>query len=446
MEESCISRCGMCGAEIKAQHLGNACVGDMDVQIGYCERCNAFVVPVGEGEKSYRERMADAKQRVPKGWTARQCEDGSLELRRGVPCRWLWAFPVGLAGVVFFVWVAANFALLCESSRKWPVLLVALGFAAGILLWICALFRLTARQYRFGKDALVSESFWFGFIPMCRRRFVRTAITRGGIEERGKYFVAVWVNGYDHSVFWRGRSRAEAEFIDANMLELGVADVLNAEPLLCGKCGAEFRAEDINMPGNSLVCPHCGAATEPYAADYARLVRFRMRYRPKGVVDVPGGFELRERRWWNGALDAAISRCAAVYFIAVPLAKLFEKLPAPWVYIPIMILLLLLSAAPVYLVVSAIVGRFGVHRITKRDGNIVYFHGIGRLGRRMEVPIDSIDDVGVMCRGSILDQNASIPNAVVICVKGEKIRRTFRDCPPIFYHWAEGWLREVRNA
>ena len=29
-------------------------------------------------------------------------------------------------------------------------------------------------------------------------------------------------------------------------------------------------------------------------------------------------------------------------------------------------------------------------------------------------------------------------------VKGEKgARRIFRDCSPIFYHWAEGWLRNA---
>ena len=445
VEESCISRCGMCGAEIKAQHLGNAHVADVDVQIGYCERCNAFAVPIGEDEKPYRERIAEAKRRVPKGWTARECEDGSLELRRGVPCRWLWAFPVGLAGLVFFAWVAANFALICESNHKWPVLLAAFGFAVGIFFWICALFRLTARRYRLGRDALVAESLWLGFIPMCRRRFVRTAITRGEIEKRGKDFVAIWINGYDLCVFWRGRNKEEAEFINANLLAQGETDALNAEPLLCEKCGAEFRAEDIDMPGNSLVCPRCGVTTEPGDADYARLVRFRMHYRPKGVVDIPGGFELRERRWWNGALCAAISRCAVVAFTVASVARLFEKLPAPWVYIPISVLLLLLTAAPVYLVASVIVGRFGVHRITERDGRIIYFHGIGIFGRRMELPLDSIGDAVVIYRGSILDQNASIPSAFAICVNG-KTRRTFRDCPPIFYHWVEGWLREARKA
>ena len=86
MEEMLKNRCGNCGAEIRAQHLGNYKVGDMDVPVGYCERCNAFYVPIGEDEKPYRKRMAEAKSRVPKGWSMRQSEDGSLELKRGVPC------------------------------------------------------------------------------------------------------------------------------------------------------------------------------------------------------------------------------------------------------------------------------------------------------------------------------------------------------------------------
>ena len=47
-------------------------------------------------------------------------------------------------------------------------------------------------------------------------------------------------------------------------------------------------------------------------------------------------------------------------------------------------------------------------------------------------------------RSSFIYQNASIPNAFAIGVNGErKIRHIFRDCPPIFYHWVEGWLRET---
>ena len=87
MEEMLKNRCGNCGAEIQAQHLGNCKIGDVDVPVGYCERCNAFCVSIGEDEKPYRERMAEAKSRVPKGWSMRQSEDGSLELKRGVPCR-----------------------------------------------------------------------------------------------------------------------------------------------------------------------------------------------------------------------------------------------------------------------------------------------------------------------------------------------------------------------
>ena len=83
MEESCQIRCGNCGAEIRAQHLGKYQYGDGEVSIGYCERCNAFGVPIGEDEKPYRERMAEARLRIPKGWARQQCEDGSLELKRG---------------------------------------------------------------------------------------------------------------------------------------------------------------------------------------------------------------------------------------------------------------------------------------------------------------------------------------------------------------------------
>ena len=97
-----------------------------------------------------------------------------------------------------------------------------------------------------------------------------------------------------------------------------------------------------------------------------------------------------------------------------------------------------------YLVASAIVGRFGVYRVTAKGGHLAYFHGIGRFGRRVELPLESIDAVGVMYRGSLLDSKATIPNSIGFVVKGEKRgRRIFRDCSPIFYHWAEGWLRNA---
>lgn len=445
MEETCKNKCGMCGAGIAAKHLGSVKIGDADVAIGYCERCNAFALTIGDDEKPYNERMAEARLRTPKGWSRRQCEDGTLELKRRVPCRWLWAFLVGTALLVFCVCAAAMAVdLFFANSQIWTAFIATLGFASGIFAWIYALCSLTARRYRLGRNALVVVSLWFGFIPMRRRIFERTAITSGGIMENGKDFAAIWRNGYDIRELWRGRSKEEADFIDANLLALRFTDAMNEEPLLCGKCGAEFRPGDIDMSSNSLVCPRCGATTEPGNADLARLVRFRMRYRPQGVIDIPGGFELREGRWWSGALRAALSRYVFVAFVAVPLAKLFERLPAPWVYVPISILLAIVAAAPVYLVGAAIVGRFGVHRITAQDGKIVYFHGIGKFGRRWELPIDSIGDAVVTYRSSPIDRNALIPSSFAISVKGErKIRRIFRDCPPTFYHWAEGWLCEV---
>ncbi len=205
-----------------------------------------------------------------------------------------------------------------------------------------------------------------------------------------------------------------------------------------------FRAKDIDMQSNSLLCPRCSTTTEPGSADWARLARFRMRYRPHGVVDIPVGFELREGRWWNGALNAALSRYVIVICIATALLGPFEKLSEPWVCIPISILLLVFAAAPVYLVASAIVGRFGVHRITAKDGRLAYFHGIGRFGRHVDLPMASVDGFGVMYRGSFFDSSAVIPKAIGIGVKDEKKRtRIFRDCSPVFYHWVEGWLYNV---
>ena len=443
MEEIHKLRCENCGAEIQARHLGSVKIGDSDVAIGYCERCNAFGVPIGEDEKTYRERMADAKRCVPKGWSMRQCEDGSLELGRGVPFRWLWAFPVGLAVFVAGALVAGYFMNIGDMNLSWPVFIGVFAAAVAMFFGLVALGRLTARRYRLGMEVLVAESLWLGFIPVCRRRFARTEITSGFIQECGKYYAVVWSNGYDLRVLWRGRSKNEAEFVEANLL-VTCESALDAEPLLCEKCGMSFRSKDIDMPSNSLVCPRCSATTEPGRADVVRLIRFRMRYRPKGVVDVPGGFELRDGRWWNGALSAALSRYVAVACVAVPLAGLFEKLPEPWAYIPITILMLVLAAAPVYLVASAIIGRFGVHRVTAKGGRLAYFHGIGRFGRHVELPMDSVDGFGVMYRGSFFDSNAVIPKAIGIGVKGaKKEKRIFRDCAPIFYHWLEGWLCNV---
>ena len=65
----------------------------------------------------------------------------------------------------------------------------------------------------------------------------------------------------------------------------------------------------------------------------------------------------------------------------------------------------------------------------------------------MELSMDFVDGFGVMYRGSAIDVNVSIPKAIGIIVKGEKKGRCiFHNCPPIFYHWAEGWLRNVQKA
>ena len=435
-------RCEICGAEIRERHLGSVNVGDTNVAIDYCERCNTFTVPIGDGEKPYRKRMADAKLLIPKGWSRRQREDGSLELKRGVPCRWLWAFPIGLVAFVASVLAACCFMSIGDMALQPQVLFVVFVGAVSILVSGFALYRLTARRYRLCRDALVVDSLWLGFLPMCCRRFLRTAIMIGIVEERGKEYVAVWSNGYDNCIFWRGRSKEEAEFIEANLI-VPCESAAEAEPRLCEKCGMPFRTNDIDMTNNSLVCPRCGAKTEPGNAVWARLVRYRMRYRPQCVVDIPGGFELREERWANATLSAALSRYVAVAVVVAPLAGLFEKRSAPWCYVNIVILLLL-AAVPVYLVASAIVGRFGIHRIVSQGGRIAYFHGIGGFGRRVELPLESIEAVGVMYRGSLFDSNAAIPKAIGIVVKGEKRgRRIFRDCSPIFYHWAEGWLRNA---
>ena len=437
------ARCGICGAEIRERHLGSVKVGDADVAIDYCERCNTFTVPIGDDEKPYRKRMADAKLLIPKGWSRRLCEDGSLELRRGVPCRWLWAFPIGLVAFVASVLAAGYFMSIGDMALQPQVLFAVFVGAVTILVSGFAVYRMTARRYRLCRDALVVDSLWLGFLPMCRRSFVRTAIMIGIIEERGKEHVAVWSNGYDNRVFWRGRSKEEAEFIEANLI-VPCESAAEAEPLLCEKCGMPFRTNDIDMTNNSLVCPGCGAKTEPGNAVWARLVRYRMRYRPQGVVDIPGGFELREERWANATLSAALSRYVIVICIASALLGPFEKLSEPWVCIPISILLLVFAAAPVYLVASAIVGRFGVHRITAKDGRLAYFHGIGRFGRHVDLPMASVDGFGVMYRGSFFDSNAAFPKAIGIGVKDEKkMKHIFRDCSPIFYHWAEGWLRNA---
>ena len=445
MEKSDKRRCGCCGAEIKEKHLGNHEYGDGDVSAGYCERCNAFTVPIGDGEKSYSESMAEAKRRVPAGWSMRQQEDGSTEIKRGVPFRWLWALPVGLAVLVLSVLMAAVFESRCDLYWIWPLLLATTGFAVGSLAWICALFRLTARRFLLGKDELVVESLWLGFIPVRRRSILRTAITQGCIEGRGKDFVAVWYNGYDRREFWRGRDKNELEFIEANLL-FPVDANLYSEPLTCVKCGAEFNSEDIDMRADSIVCRNCGASVcfdEFGEADYARTVRFRMKFRPQGVADIRGGFELREGKWMNAAFGAAVSRCAVIT-LTFNLPMLFEKLSAPWNYISVAIPLFSLTGAFVYIMVVMIVGRFGVHRITAQDGRIAYFHGIGKIGRRFEMPLDSITCSGIEHRSSLFGIKHSLPSAFLIGIKGKlRMKRIFRDCPPVFYHWIEGWFREM---
>jgi len=78
------------------------------------------------------------------------------------------------------------------------------------------------------------------------------------------------------------------------------------------------------------------------------------------------------------------------------------------------------QASMVYLLAATLAGRFGIHRIASQDGRIVYFHGIGGFGRRVELPPELMGDTGVMYRGSLVDKNAAIPNALGIAVKGKK--------------------------
>lgn len=148
-----------------------------------------------------------------------------------------------------------------------------------------------------------------------------------------------------------------------------------------GKCGAAFRPDDIDMQSNSLVCPQCGAVTEPGNAGWARLVRFRMRYRPRGVVEIPGGFEYREGRWGSVALRTALSHVTRLFLFALVALRFIFKLISHEELLPFVLLALSLGSM-IYLLTATLVGRFGVHRITSQGGRIAYFHGIGGFGRR----------------------------------------------------------------
>ena len=69
MEEAHKRRCGMCGAEIQARHLGSVKIGDSDVGIGYCERCSAFGVPMDSVDGfgvMYRGSFFDSNAVIPK--------------------------------------------------------------------------------------------------------------------------------------------------------------------------------------------------------------------------------------------------------------------------------------------------------------------------------------------------------------------------------------------
>ena len=94
----------------------------------------------------------------------------------------------------------------------------------------------------------------------------------------------------------------------------------------------------------------------------------------------------------------------------------------------------------------ALLGRFGVHHLACADGRLVYFHGIGRFGRRLVLSLASIEECAVMFRVACFSTDAQVPHAIGLVVKGErKSRRIFRDCRPRFYHWAEGWLEAARQ-
>ena len=440
------NRCGNCGAELRARHLGMTRIGDSDIPIGYCESCNTFIVPVGADEKSYRERLAEAKAKVPKGWSVRLDADGLPVLRRGLPLRWLWTFPACAVVLYGFAWVLAHFTYLSETNQFWPIFAAILAAAVAALVCVVALCRLTARRYRLGRDALVVESLWLGFIPLLRRTFERTVITRGVLEERGRDVVAVWINGYARDDIWRGRSRAEADFVAANLfapVDSGRCD----EPLLCGNCGAAFGPADIDMPGHALVCPVCGATTTPGEAERARCLRIHLRDRPRGITDLRDGFDYREGSWRSTALGAALARFAAVATVAWPLAELVDRRSFACASACALILRLL---PPVWFAVesllAALLGRFGVHHLACADGRLVYFHGIGRFGRRIVLPLASIEGCTVMFRVACFSTDAQVPHAIGLVVKGErKARRIFRDCRPRFYHWAEGWLEAARQ-
>lgn len=384
------------------------------------------------------EFMMGVGENIPRHWSVRHLEGGATDLHESVHWKWLWAFPVGFMVLVAIMMFFGGFVDFKSRESELVLALATLGFIAVVVFWFYALFSLTAMRYRLSKDELSVVSLWLGFFPTRRRRFMRTSITQGEIDDLGKTFDIRWCNGYETKPVRTVRNRDVAKLFRLTLFS-EVNSALEKEPLLCRKCGSEFLQGDLDSRTDQLECPRCGTKCSAEEAAKGRLLRFRMHYKPKEIVDVPGGFECHCRKWQTRFFVETFFHAKAAICFGLVCTTVLSFFGVAQMHADVVrtLLLCLIVCAIAYVAVRVILGQFVVYRLKASNGRLYYYQGIGNWGRTWELPLDTFGEFMILGKCLPAHHHSVVPDTVTI-----NGLRMFRNCPPIVYHWIEGWIYE----
>ena len=434
------TRCGCCGAALAERHVGKeAC---------YCPDCRNFVAPLANGETPLLEKRASARRNPPRGLSTRTTESGEVEIREHVPRRWLWGFLICLVPVLAYAWALSRLSIRNGNMA----LAIFFPMSVGVLSCI----RLANRRFTLGRDALVIDTLWFGFLRMGRRRLARRENTtvqtckRRNAKGRRVSSAVVWKTGEEQKLVWRGRDESRANFILAVLdAHLGTAET--GGPYLCARCGAAIPDENIDLAADRLTCPDCKAEETPVQAEFYRwgVYQAQEKFRPDGVEETENGFIYRENLWWNGEAKRALGVIVLVWSFVIMFGQLLEIINRftdalePYAMEAVIALVVLAAASIIYFVWRMAWGRFAVHRVTLEDGKGIYFCGVGERGRTVEFAYcrDTAFDVVLTNEYPI---SRPIAIAVIPGAFAEQSRQPpvaiFQRLSPAFYAWAAGRL------